>query len=185
MKYNLLASLVAGTLCISNIAFADENKFRIGFGADLGVPSGIEIGVVVHPMVDWVSTELSFTENVLSPGGRASVRLDPMALLPKFPLGLFVDIQGGFFGQGTVPTKPNWPSLGYDYLNFYGGIRLGRATGFNWVFEAGPTYMHATTGNFQSIIPTNVTTSNLVIGNPSVSGWAMPTFMTGFQVVWP
>jgi hypothetical protein len=193
MKYALLTAVSATLVCMSASALADEvvtpppvvvanpHPVRVGFGMDLGVPSGISVGVVVHPKVDWLSVEGSFTENVLSPGGRLSLKLDPLALLPRVPVGVFFDLQGGFFGRGTIPGHSDLPSIGYDYVNTYFGLRLGKAQNFHWLIEAGPSYLAFNSSNFQSVVKS----SSVLVGNPSVTGWVTPTFVTGFEVVWP
>jgi len=50
-----------------------SHPVRVGFGVDLGVPSGFAVGLIVHPRVDWVSLQASFTETYFAPGGRLSV----------------------------------------------------------------------------------------------------------------
>lgn len=190
MRKALFIGTVLSLICVSAVASADpvfggDHPLRLGFGMDVGVPSGASLGLVVHPKVDWVSVQPSLTYNGLAFGGRLALKLDPMALInhANLPIGLFVEAQGGFFGQGTIPGHSDLPSLGYDYLNLYGGLRLGKPNGFHWNFEVGPTYLHATTGNFQSVVGSNG--SGLTIGNPTVDGWVVPTFVTGFEVVWP
>ena len=206
MKRFKIASIVAIITTFGTSAFADNNTYpnnysvneyhpdvsqhnsffkplRIGFGMDVGVPSGASIGVVVHPKLDWVNAEASFTY-VLAPGGRLSVKLDPLALLPNVPVGLVADVQAGFNANGTIPGHSDLPGVGWDYVNLYGGLRLGKPNKFSWVIEAGPSYMHITTSNFQSLLNKVGSTSNLKVGNPSVDGWLAPTFSTGFQVVW-
>jgi hypothetical protein len=194
MKYALLTAVTAALVCASASALADEvvvtpppvvvanpHPWRIGFGMDLGVPSGVSLGVVVHPKVDWLSVEGSFTENVLSPGGRLSVKFDPLVLATNFPIGVIADLQGGFFGRGSLPGHSDLPSIGYDYVNLYGGFRFGRAQNFHWLIEAGPSYLSFNSNNFQSVVKS----SSVLVGNPTVTGWVTPTFVTGFEVVWP
>ena len=197
MKTTLFGVLTLALTCASGVAVADDatntayhpdisgsyNKFRIGFGADLGFPSAASVGLVIHPKVDWLVLQPSITYNGLAFGGRFSLKLDPFGLVPRLPIGLFADFQAGFAGQGDLPGHSNFPSLGYDYLNFYGGLRLGRPNGFNWVIELGPSYLHFNTSNFQSAI--NNAGSNIIIANPVVNGWVSPSFITGFQVVFP
>ncbi len=191
MRKSIVITVALAALCISATASAEEKQenahpFRVGFGMDLGVPSGAALGLVVHPKVDWASVQLSLTHNVLNFGGRASLKLDPMALINRgnLPIGLFADAQGGFAAQGTIPGHSDLPSLGYDYLNLYGGLRLGKPNGFHWNFEVGPTYMHINTDNFQAVLK-NGNVPGLSVGNPTVNGWLVPTFVTGFEVVWP
>lgn len=189
MRRNVFLALTAALVCVGATASADpvfggDHPLRLGFGMDIGVPSGGALGLVVHPKLDWVSASAAVTYNGLAPGGRLAVKLDPLALLPNCWVGLFADLQGGFAGQGTIPGHSDLPSVGYDYFNAYGGLRLGKPNGFHWNFEVGPTYMHVATSNFQSVL-SNTGASSLVVGNPTVDGWFVPTFMTGFEVVWP
>lgn len=178
----LLASLpILAIVCASTTAHADDHPFRAGFGMDLGVPSGAALGVVLHPKEDWLTGELSLTHNVLNFGGRLSLKLDPMALAENLPIGIFVDVQGGFAGAGNVPGHSDLPSLGYDYVNLYGGLRFGKPNGFHWNLEVGPSYMHVSTGNFSSV----ANTTGVTLGNPTANVWITPTFSTGFEVTWP
>lgn len=181
----ILFSLAACVIMLtSSLAMADQ-PVRLGFGMDLGVPSGAAVGVVVNPKLDWVRLQASLTYDYLSFGGRGSLQLDPFALLPNLPIGLFADIQGGFQPTANIPGHSDLPSIGFDYLNLYGGLRLGKPNGFHWNFEAGPTYLHASTSNFQSVVAQSGSSNGLMLGNPTVDGWITPTFMTGFTVVWP
>jgi hypothetical protein len=197
MRKNIIMLITAALLCIAGVANADEvvqpapvtltnpHPVRVGFGMDLGAPSGIAVGVVVHPATDYLSLQASFTENILSPGGRLAIKVDPFAFAPRVPIGLFFDLQGGFTGIGNVPIHSvTLPGVGYDYLNFYGGLRLGRVNGFHWLFEVGPSYIHVNTSNFQAVVASSSNTTGLTLGNPSGNAWVTPTFITGFEVVW-
>jgi hypothetical protein len=193
----VLGAAMALALATSSVALADDDEhpyrpdissslstpFRLGFGLDVGVPSGAALGLAINPKLDWLRLQLSVTY-ALAPGGRVSLQLDPMALAPHCPVGLFGDVQAGFVGQGSVPGhSADLPSAGYDYVNLYGGLRLGAPNGFHWNFEVGPTYAHVATSNFQVVAKGN--SSGLTIGNPTANGWIIPTFVTGFTVVWP
>ena len=181
MKIKLLTTIM---LCLlSSTAYADDDphKFRVGFGVDISVPAGAAVGVVIHPMIDWVSVETSLTYNALNFGGRASLKIDPLALLPRLPIGVFADVQGGFAANGNVPFEHNLPSVGYDYVNLYGGLRFGRMNNFHWLVEVGPTYIFANTNNFQSAV--GKVGNGISFSDPKVSGWVAPTFLTGFEVV--
>jgi len=132
--------MFGSTIVVAVLAFtatASAQTFRAGFGADVGVPSGASVGLVVHPFEDVLTVQPSLTYNGLNFGGRLSLKFDPMALAKRLPVGLFIDGQGGFAEQGTVPGHS--ATLGYDYVNVYGGLRLGRPNGFHWNFEVGPT----------------------------------------------
>lgn len=174
--------VAAFLVAIPSSSGADEHPLRLGFGADLGVPSGVAVGAVVHPKIDWASAQLSLTHNAINFGGRLSVKLDPLALRPNLPIGVFFDIQGGIAGHGNIPGTTGLPPVGYDYFNFYGGLRLGKPNGFHWNIEVGPTYMVAHTNNFQNYIGE---VKNLTVSDPVVKAWLIPTFVTGFEVVFP
>lgn len=181
MKTGIFLAMIAAFALMCGAASADP--VRVGFGMDLGVPSGASLGVVVHPATDMVSLQPSLTYNGLGFGGRLALKLDPMALARDLPVGLFLDFQGGFATSGSVPGhKADAPEVGYDYFNAYLGLRLGKARNFHWNFEVGPSYMHVVTGNFQSVVGSN---SGLAIGNPTANAWLLPTFTTGFEVCWP
>jgi hypothetical protein len=160
----------------------DAHKLHLGFGMDLGAPSGVAIGFVAHPRLDWMSLEAAFTY-LTAPGGRFSMKLDPFAVSPRLPIGLFGDVQLGFMAREDLPFRSQkLPSIGDDYANFLLGLRLGRVNGFHWFFEAGETALHANTDNFQRVVGS--LSKGLVIGNPTANLYA-PALSTGFAVVWP
>lgn len=181
VRVSLVLGMVVASALMCGAASADP--VRVGFGSDLGVPSGYSLGVVVHPATDMLSVQPSLTYNGLGWGGRLALKFDPMARARNLPVGLFLDLQGGVAASGTVPGhRTDAPSVGYDYINTYLGLRLGKAQNFHWNFEVGPSYMHVATGNFQSVVGSN---NGFAIGNPTANVWLLPTFVTGFEVVWP
>lgn len=186
MRKMIFTSIVMASLAISSISFADgkekKNPFRYGFGMDAGIPSGVSVGFILHPKIDWASAQASITHNALAFGGRLSAKLDPIAYDPRIAAGLFLDLQLGFNGQGNIPGQSDLPSVGYTYFNTYAGVRLGKPNGFNWIIEAGSTYMNIGTSNFQSFASKH--SKDLTVSNPTISGWVFPTFITGFSVVW-
>jgi len=197
-KFSIGALTALAIMAVSAGAAAEEHPFRLGVGLDIGVPSGAGLQLTLHPKEDWARVGLAADYNYLGFGGRGSLELDPMALINirhegmvagniqtwherDFPFGLFVDVQGGFFSQAGIPGHSDLPQVGYDYLNLYGGLRFGSPKGFHWNFLIGPTYMHISTGNFQSVL-NNTGVSGLKVGNPTVDGWVTPTFETGFEI---
>jgi hypothetical protein len=176
--------ITAALMCFAGTASAEDAKphpVRVGFGMDIGIPSGASLGVVVHPKMDWLSLQASVSHNALAFGGRFSAKLDPLALMVNNPIALFGDIQVGTFGRGNVPGLTDMPSVGYSYMNTYLGVRLGKPNGFHWLVEGGPSYIYAWTSGVQDVISKNAG-SNLRVSDPTVSGWVMPTFITGFVV---
>ncbi len=183
MRKFVFAALSVAAIAITDAASADP--LRVGFGMDVGAPSGGAVGVVVNPGLDWARLQDSLTYDYLSFGGRGSLQLDPFALLRNCPIGLFADVQGGFQPTASIPGHSDLPQVGFEYVNLYGGLRLGKPNGFHWNFEAGPTYMNIHTSNFQSVLNGTSGVGNLTLGNPTVNGWIFPTVETGFTVVFP
>ena len=62
------------------------------------------------------------------------------------------------------------------------GYCAGRPNGFHWNFEVGPSYVDVRTSNAQVLAGGH---KHLTVGNPTINGWITPTFVTGFEVVWP
>jgi hypothetical protein len=172
-------------VCLSTSAKAEPATWHLGAGMDLGAPSGLSVGVVFNPWVDWVQLQASLSDNVLHLGGRGSLQLDPMALMTNVPIGLFGDLQVGGFPKGNIPGhSSDLPTIGYTYENLFLGLRLGKPNGFHWNFEGGFVHLNVDAGNFQSIVNQSGGTSGLTIGDPKISGWIVPGFSTGFTVVW-
>jgi hypothetical protein len=159
-----------------------HRRWRLGPSLDVGVPSGITLGIVFNPWVDWVRLGAGLSDNVLHTGGRFSLQLDPMALMPRLPIGLFGDFQAGGFSKGSIPGhSADLPTVGYTYESLMAGLRLGRpGAGFKFVLEAGTTHLNVSSGNFASVVNNNGGgSSGLTIGDPKVSGWASPAFDLG------
>jgi len=192
MKRSLTAPLIISALLLATSVHAETSKgittdpwkFRAGFGLDLGVPSGAALGLVVHPKTDMAEVSIAGTYNGFGPGGRVGLKLDPLGIFTYWPIGVVIDIQGGFATKGTLlGHSQDFPALDYQYANLYGGLRLGNPDGFHWFFEAGPTYIHATASNLSSVI--NNSSSTVTVGPATMTGWFVPTFSMGFSVVWP
>ena len=165
----------------------DAHRLRFGFSMDLSIPSGVAVGFVAKPRLDWMQLEAAFTY-LTQPGGRLSMQLDPLAAFPKLPIGVIGDLQVGFMGRGSLPVDGNkLPEFGDDYANFFAGLRFGRANSFHWFLEGGETALHFSTSNFDRVIASSGSgiPKGLSIGNPSANVWAAPGFSTGFSVVWP
>lgn len=177
---------VLAMLCTSTNAAAQESHpFRAGFGMDLGAPSGLALGLVVHPYVDWLSLQASLTFNGFGPGARLAAKIDPVAhVLPNSPLGILFDVQGGVACYGNMPgSASQYPTVGYEYVNLYGGFRFGKVNRFHWIFEVGPSYINFNVMQFQNFVRSQFDRT-MTAGNPSVNGWVNPTFITGFEIVW-
>src|SRR5208282_253043 len=117
MKKFIAASVLFAAVSVGGAASADP--LRLGGGMDVGVPSGAAVGIVMNPGLDWVRLQASVTYDYLSFGGRGSLQLDPLAVFPKLPIGLFADVQGGFQPMAAIPGHTDLPSVGLDYVNLY------------------------------------------------------------------
>jgi hypothetical protein len=186
MRTNLIGLCVlTATMCMSASAMADDadtvdHRLHLGTVLTIGAPVGIGLGLAVNPGVQWLTLSANFTDNVLAPGAMFAAKFDPIAAVaPHSFVGVYADVEGGFAGQGNVPGQGNF-AVGYDYANFYAGLRVGRTTSFSWFLGLGPSFLHISTANFQSLVP-NTTVSNLTISNPRADGWVFPTAATGFQ----
>jgi hypothetical protein len=187
MRKGITTLASVALLCMSANALAQEqHPLRLGFGMDLGVPSGITLGLVIHPTVDWLSIQTSLSFNGLAPGMRLGVKLDPVAhVLPDSVLGLLLEVQGGFACYGTIPGHASdMPTIGYEYVNLYGGVRFGKVNRFHWIFEVGPSHVNFNIMNFSNFMNSQFGLTTAAGSTPTVNGW-IPTFITGFEVVWP
>jgi hypothetical protein len=191
MKSLLSIVTVLGFLSIASVASAetyggikiDDWKMHYGFSMDIGIPSGAGLGFVVHPKTDMLSLSVVGTYNGFGPGGRVGLKIDPLGIFSHWPIAVLADVQGGFATKGTLPGhSTDFPALEYQYVNFYGALRLGSPGNFHWLFEAGPTWLHATASNLTSVINNN--SNHVTIGPASVTGWFVPTLSTGFEVTW-
>lgn len=161
----------------------DEHPWHVGGEFSLGFPSGASLGVVVNPKLDWVQLGAYLDYNYVAPfGGKLSLKLDPLALLPDVPIGIFGDLQAGIFPEGKIPGHSDVPGVGYSFESFLGGLRLGKATGFRWNFEFGESHLNVHTSNFQSVVSSNNASGTVIFGNPHASGW-VPGFSTGFELL--
>jgi hypothetical protein len=184
MKHYLMTGALFSILVISGSALAQEtppSKIHLGGELGLGAPSGAHLGVVLEPKLDWLQLEAGLAYNYLAFGGQASLRLDPLALLPQVPVGVFGEVEGGFFPVEKVPGHTDLPGIGYDYASLMAGLRLGKATGFHWSLEGGESFLHFSTSDFQSIANKSGV-SGLFLGNPSGNAHG-PCLETTFTLV--
>ncbi len=120
----------------------------LGLGIDLGVPDGVNLGLMLSPS-DWLRLEASLGTNSASLGYRGGLSLVPVGWGPSFNFELGhcnlaapTDTVRTFF---SVPkwVEPYVQQLGYTYFNAHLGFDLvyGRATMF---VHGGYTYLMGT-----------------------------------------
>lgn len=157
----LLTLTFATLLC--GAASADPNSYKMGGAIDVGVPSGVAVGVVERlPFVPWLKFGESFTYT-LAPGVRGNVLLDFL----NFPIAPVANIDLGHQFPITVPTKD--ARFDFSYVDLQIGGALGRRDGARFMILGGMTHIFDGTGyNVQSVLPS---TTGLSLANPHFSGW--------------
>jgi hypothetical protein len=165
-------------------AHAYVRTWHLGPDFSVGFPSALNVGLAFNPFLNWAQVGVGVSWDYLSWGAYGSLKLDPLALLPKVPVGLFEDTQIGFLGAGTVPDQHGL-AVGYSYQSFMAGLRLGRADhGFRWNIEAGESHLNVAARNFNSFIQAEAGSNQngLTVANPHVAGW-FPAVSTGFSIL--
>ncbi len=179
MINKLVTSLVLTSALVASSALADEPKPRfkyVGMQLDLGVPDGAALGVVVRPKLNWLRLNVSGTYNVLAPGIRGGLTLDPI----KFPIAPTFTLEGGHAFEGKLPGV-EMPGISYDYLNIHGGLEFGSRDSFRFFIHGGPTYMGVHTSNFADSVGN--TDKSITISDPTVSIRLIPTAKLGFALL--
>jgi hypothetical protein len=148
----------------------------LGVQADVGVPDGAALGLVIRPKVDWLRLEAAGTYNALALGGRLGLTLDPIS----FPVAPTLTFEGGFAGQGTVPGHANLPGVGYGYVNFHLGLELGNRDSWRFFVHGGPSFLHVTTSNFQNGV--GLGASGVTLADPTADVWVVPAFKLGLAL---
>jgi hypothetical protein len=148
-----------------------EHK-NFGLAVDVGVPDGLAIGFAAKPNVPWLRLELAATYNILAPGIRGGVTIDPINffIAPTFTL------EAGHSFYGTIPSKSAQVDL--TYVNFHPGVEFGTQKSFRFFIHAGPTFINATGNNLESLFDNSQL--NVKLNNTSVNGWITPTAKMGF-----
>jgi len=116
---------------------------------------------------------LSFQENVVAPGGRASVVLTPF----KWVVAPELEVDGGVFARETLPFAINGSkslNLQYDYANFLVGVAFGNRNKAQFTISGGASYIAANLGGLSQ----SAHVSGFSIGNPSFDGF-IPTGKLG------
>jgi hypothetical protein len=175
MRKILYIALFLLVILVNRSSSADETRHKwIGVQADVGAPDGVALGVVVRP-VNWLRLTVAGTHNVMAPGIRGGFTLDPI----NFPIAPTLTLEGGHAFEGKVPGANSLPSFDYDYVNLHLGLEFGRRNRWRFFLQGGPSWIHASTFDFQSVVDANPA---LRIGNPSANVSAVPTGKLGFTV---
>jgi hypothetical protein len=179
-KFIIIASLLTFLFAAPSV-FADSpppKKHKwVGIGADLGVPDGGAIGVVVSPYYYWLKVTLSYTNNYFASGARAGVTLDPI----KFIIAPTFTTEYGFSAKFNASDtfKSELPGISYEYINFQPGVEFGSPNGFRFFLRAGVTSAWVRAYNFTEVVEN----STLTMHDPKAHLWIAPTFKLGFTVL--
>lgn len=178
MKNIIISALVASSLLYSEAAFGADPPHRyVGIQGDVGFVDGVGAGIVVSPYFKWLKTTLSYTNNIISSGGRAGITLDP---LDKFISPTFTT-EFGFTDKfnGSDIFKTKLPDTNYRYLNFQPGFDFGKQNGFRFFLRGGFTHLWGGAFNFNEFI----NSPNVKGSNPTIRLWVFPTFKVGFSML--
>ena len=158
-------------------AYADEDSQprhrTVGVGLDVGVPDGVAVGVVVRPVVNWLRLEAAGTYNLMAPGIRGGLTLDPV----NFGVAPTFTFEGGHAFEGNVPHIDKQIGVQYNYANLHLGLEFGRRDYWRIFLRGGVSYLDLQTSGFQNA--TKVGGFNL--DNPSFDGW-LPSAKLGFAL---
>lgn len=160
---------------IIDITPQEPKHKNFGFGFDVGAPDGVGINFVVRPNVDWLRADIGVTYNVISPGIRGGLTLDPI----NFIIAPSFTIDGGYTFMGNIPGKST--QLDLTYVNFHPGIEIGSRKSFRFFIHAGPSYLYSTGNHVDNLLGNKSTEFKLY--NTSVSGWFTPTAKLGFVIL--
>lgn len=150
-------------------------RFRwVGLDFSAGLPSGLAVGVVVHPAVNWLHLNVAGTY-ALSPGLLFGATFDPM----PWAVGLTLTPEAGFVGKADLPGVKNSPQFNYQYESILLGLEFGRRSNWRFYIRGGPTHINANSYEFSKIL--NLTDPTITVGNPTVGGW-LPTGRVGFDI---
>lgn len=146
------------------IAAKQPHRKFLGISLSAGVPDGMGLDVVIRP-VQWVRLAGGGTYNLFSPGLRGGVTVLPFKRI------LGVAFEGGHYFDGNINNRfgtnsPALDAVGYTYLNFQGGLDLGRK--YVTVFlHAGESYIYGRIHNLNQQFNNQATFTS----DPTVRAW--------------
>lgn len=129
-------------------AVPSERLRFIGMQADVGVPDGGALGVVVRP-THWLRLGAAYTHNGFAGGVRGAVTLDPV----NFPLAPTLTLEGGHTFEGAV--RGQWLGIRddvrvrYNYANLHLGIELGLRNSTRVFLRGGASVIDLDVRDFQ------------------------------------
>lgn len=152
-----------------------KERYRyLGMQFDIGLPSGVALGVVGRvPQVPWFKLGLAAT-GTLMPGIRGNVMFDPI----KFGVAPVANIDLGHQFPFAIPGVKNSPDIGFSYVDLNAGLAFGNRDKFRFLLLSGYSYLFGSASNFQALITS--APKGLTLANPTFTGW-IPNLKLGFE----
>ena len=160
------------TFFVTLSVYCQERTKYVGMQMDIGAPDGVALGVVVKP-VKVLRLNVSGTYNVLAPGVRGGMTLDPI----NFGIAPTLTIEGGYAAMGKIPGVSNSPQVGYTYLNLHGGLEFGKRDSWRIFLHAGPSWISLKASGVQSAIDLG---NDFTMSDPRATVMFNPTVKLGF-----
>ena len=147
MRKFVFAALSVAAIAVTDYASADP--LRVGFGMDVGAPSGGAVGVVVNPGLDWARLQASLTCDSLSFGGLGSLQFAIPLPFANCPIGLVRGCAGRIpadrFHSGTLDfDKWDWS------MSPVWWFAVGKAQRVPLELRGESHYINIHTNNFQT-----------------------------------
>jgi len=159
------------------------------FGAmfDLGVPDGTVLSFVYRP-VEMARFHAGPSYNGISPGLRLGGVFLPFGWGPALEVDYGPYLEGdanslaGLFGD-TGEGSRLLQSIGYDYVNFRGGMDFGGER-FTFFVHGGVSWLRTTIHEFDTLLGDGASSSDTTIDirqDPVINAW-VPNLQLGFIV---
>tara|TARA_B110000503_G_C7144264_1_gene412256 strand:+ start:1881 stop:2402 length:522 start_codon:yes stop_codon:yes gene_type:complete len=166
----IILSLTLFLILLSSICQAAP---KFGVQTDVGVPDGLAIGLVVNPNLSWLRINVSGTYNLMAPGIRAGLVLDPISYI----ISPIMSFEAGTYGKGTVPFLDKAYDISYDYINFHTGFEIGNKHKWKILLHLGSSLVYMKVYDFSKKVDNN---QGLILKDPSISSVVSPTLKIGF-----
>lgn len=168
----IIINLILFLILFTKISEAEEPVKYVGAQFDLGVPDGFGLGLVVKPKVSWLRINVSGTYNLIAPGVRGGITIDPI----DYVISPILSFEAGGTGRGTIPYLNRHYDISYNYINFHTGVEFGNKNKWKIFLHLGPSLVNIKTYNFANSIDNS---QKLLITDPLISLIGNPTFKFG------
>lgn len=165
----LIFNLTLFFLLLSSISQAAP---KIGIQTDFGIPDGMSLGLTIKPNLSWLRINVSGTYNLMAPGIRAGLILDPI----DYVISPVLAFEAGASGRGTIPFIDKNYDISYNYINLHTGLEFGNKNKWKIFFHLGPSLIFMKIYDFSRDFNNN---QGLLLKDPTVSAIANPTIKIG------